>query len=55
MNIHEYQAKALLEKFGVATTRGKSRQRLTKLKQSRVNSEMLISPPDESVRMADWW
>src|SRR5437867_10630366 len=23
MNIHEYQAKALLEKFGVATTRGK--------------------------------
>ena len=23
MNIHEYQAKELLEKFGVATTRGK--------------------------------
>src|SRR5438046_8056132 len=23
MNIHEYQAKALLEEFGVATTRGK--------------------------------
>jgi succinyl-CoA synthetase beta subunit len=24
MNIHEYQAKELLQKFGVATTRGKS-------------------------------
>src|SRR5213076_378403 len=33
---------------------GKSRRRPTKLKQSRVNSEMLISPQDESVRMADW-
>jgi len=48
-------AKELLEEFGVATTRGKSRRRPTKLKPIALNSEMLISPQDKSVRIADWW
>ena len=38
MNIHEYQAKELLEKFGVATPRGKVAARRRKRNRSRANS-----------------
>jgi succinyl-CoA synthetase beta subunit len=39
MNIHEYQAKELLQKFGVATPRGKAASSPEVQNKSRVKSQ----------------
>src|SRR5438477_7391961 len=47
MNIHEYQAKELLEKFGVATTRGKVAS--TADEAEAIARELVSASPDRTV------